>query len=47
MAALTRPAEVGTLLRGIDAYQGQPEVVAALKLAPLVFVRIGELRTAK
>jgi integrase len=47
MAALTKPAEVGTLLRAIDEYQGQPEVMAALKLAPLVFVRIGELRTAR
>jgi integrase len=47
MAALTQPAEVGTLLRAIDEYQGQPEVVAALKLAPRVFVRIGELRTAR
>jgi integrase len=47
MAAITDPVEVGRLLRAIDAYQGQPEVMAALKMAPLVFVRIGELRRAK
>jgi integrase len=47
MAALTRPAEVGALLRAIGDYRGQPEVMAALKLAPLVFTRIGELRTAR
>jgi integrase len=47
MAALTKPAEVGVLLHAIDEYPGQPEVVAALRLAPLVFVRIGELRAAR
>jgi integrase len=45
-AAITSPAEAGALLRGIDCYEGQPEVCAALKLAPLLFVRIGELRNA-
>lgn len=34
-------------MRAIDDYEGQPEVVAALKLAPLVFVRPGELRAAR
>ncbi|MCL1824375.1 MAG: integrase arm-type DNA-binding domain-containing protein [Betaproteobacteria bacterium] len=47
MASLTDTVEVGALLRGIDQYQGQPEVCAALKLAPLLFVRIGELRAAR
>ncbi|GHU03575.1 integrase [Betaproteobacteria bacterium] len=47
MAALTRPVEVAELLRRIDSYKGQPEVCAALKLLPLVFVRPGELRGAK
>jgi len=48
MAALTDPKAVGELLRNIDGYQGRmPEVQAALKLAPLLFVRIGELRAAK
>lgn len=47
MAALTTPAEVGGLLRAIDGYQGEPAVRAALQLAPLVFVRPGELRGAR
>jgi integrase len=47
MAAITSPLEVGKLLRDIDSYQSMPEVIGALRLAPLVFTRIGELRTAK
>jgi len=46
-AALTDPVEIGALLRAIDAYEGQPITAAALKLAPLVFVRPGELRGAR
>lgn len=46
-AALTNPTDVGGLLRAIDAYEGQPSVMYALKLAPLVFVRPGELRAAE
>ncbi len=46
-ASLTEPARVGELLRAIHAYQATPVVMAALKLAPLVFVRPGELRTAR
>jgi integrase len=46
-AALTKPADVGGLLRAIDSYQGQPAVMHALRLAPLVFVRPGELRAAE
>lgn len=46
-AALTDPAEVGALLRAIDSYQGQPGTMYALRLAPLVFVRPGELRAAE
>ena len=46
-AALTSPAKVGELLRAIHGYQGQPATEIALKLAPLVFVRPGELRTAE
>jgi integrase len=46
-AALTDPADVGALLRAIDGYQGQPSVMYALRLAPLVFVRPGELRAAE
>jgi integrase len=46
-AAITDPREVGQLLRAIDGYAGHPVVEAALKLAPLVFVRPGELRGAE
>jgi integrase len=46
-AALTEPQQVGDLLRAIDGYTGTPEVRAALKLAPLLFVRPGELRAAQ
>lgn len=46
-SAITEPKEVGAFLRILDAYQGTPTVRAALKLAPLVFVRPGELRAAE
>jgi integrase len=46
-AAVTEPKQAGELLRSIHAYSGHPYAVAALKLAPLVFVRPGELRTAE
>lgn len=46
-SAITRPARIGELLRAIDGYQGQPSVMYALRLAPLVFVRPGELRAAQ
>ena len=46
-AAITEPKRIGALLRAIDGYQGEPGVMAALKLAPLVFVRPGELRGAE
>jgi integrase len=46
-AAITEPAKVGELLRAIDGYRGQPTTEAAMKLAPLVFVRPGELRAAE
>ena len=45
-AAIVTPAELGKLLRAIDAYAGQPTTCAALQLAPLVFLRPGELRMA-
>ncbi|GGA00838.1 tyrosine-type recombinase/integrase [Dyella caseinilytica] len=45
-AAITDPAKIGQLLRDIDGFTGQPVTHAALKLAPLVFVRPGELRGA-
>lgn len=47
-AAITDPASIGPLLRAIDGYTGQGIVVsAALRLAPLLFVRPGELRQAE
>jgi integrase len=46
-AAITTPAEFGALLRAIDGYSGQPASRAALRLAPLTFVRPGELRMAR
>lgn len=46
-AAITEPSRVGELLRAIDGYVGQPVTHAALRLAPLVFVRPGELRAAE
>lgn len=44
MATITDPQEVGALLRAIDGYQGHFITRCALKLAPLVFVRPGDLR---
>jgi len=43
-AAVTDPAAVGELLRALHGYSGQPATAAALKLAPLLFVRPGNLR---
>jgi integrase len=45
-AAITEPEQVGPLLRMIDGYDGTLAVCCALRLAPLVFVRPGELRNA-
>ena len=47
LAAITDPVKVGGLLRAIDAYEGHFVVQCALRLAPLVFVRPGELRQAE
>jgi len=46
-AAITDPSKVGDVLRALDGYQGTPVVQAALRIAPLVFVRPGELRQAE
>lgn len=46
-AAVTEPKEVADLLRAIDGYQGGFVVKCALRLAPLFFVRPGELRQAE
>jgi integrase len=45
--AITDATKVGALLRAIDGYQSQSMTNWALKLAPHVFVRPGELRTAQ
>ena len=46
LAAITEPMRVSELLRMIDGYSGTLTVQSALKLAPLTFVRPGELRKA-
>jgi len=46
-SAVTDPKTIGALLRAIDGYDGHPVTLAALRLAPLVFVRPGELRHAE
>lgn len=46
-AAITEQDEVGPLLRAIDGYKGSHIVRCALRLAPLLFVRPGELRQAE
>ena len=43
-ASITDPKEIGVLLRAIDGYKGGLVVRAAFRLAPLVFLRPGELR---
>ena len=47
MATITDPKKIGELLRAIDGYEGTPVAQCALRLAPLVFVRPGELRHAE
>lgn len=44
---VTDPARIGELLRAIDGFTGTFPVACALKLAPLVFIRPGELRQAE
>ena len=46
-ASVTEPKKVAELLRVLDGYQGTLVVTSALRLAPLVFVRPGELRKAE
>jgi integrase len=47
LAAITDPKKVGELLRAIDGFSGSFIVKTAMQLAPLVFVRPGELRQAE
>lgn len=44
---ITNPARIGELLRAIHGYSGNPSTCIALRLAPLLFVRPGELRAAE
>ena len=44
---IIEPKAIGALLRSIDGYAGAPVTKAALRLAPLTFVRPGELRRAE
>ena len=46
-ASVTEPAKVAELLRALDGYQGSFIVFGAMRLAPLLFVRPGELRHAE
>jgi integrase len=46
-ASFTDPASLAGLLRAINAYDGSAVVRNALRLAPMVFVRPGELRAAE
>jgi integrase len=46
-AAIKEPKRIGEMLRMFDAYEGTAVVKAALSLAPLVFVRPGNLRHAE
>jgi integrase len=46
-AAITDPKEVAPLLRALDSYEGHFVVKCALRLAPMFFVRPGELRNAE
>jgi len=46
-AAVIEPRAIGKLLRAIEDYDGQPATGFALKIAPYVFVRPGELRGAR
>ncbi|CAE6864668.1 integrase arm-type DNA-binding domain-containing protein [Burkholderia sp. R-69980] len=45
--SITEPAEVGEMLRAFDAFSGTFPVLCALKLAPMLFARPGELRQAE
>ena len=46
-ASITEPTKVGGLMRALRGYEGTPVVRCALQLAPLLFVRPGELRGAR
>ena len=47
MSTITNPEKISELLRAIDGYTGHVITRCALRLAPLIFVRPGELRHAE
>ena len=47
LSTLIDPDEIAKLLRAIYSYKGSTVTVAALRMAPLTFVRPGELRKAR
>jgi integrase len=47
LPSITEPKAVGALMRAIDDYQGAFVTRCALRLAPLVFTRPGELRKSE
>ncbi len=46
-ASITDPKEIGALMRAIAGYSGNLVTKCAIRLAPLVFLRPGELRNAE
>jgi integrase len=46
-AATTEPRRLGEILRALDGHEGTLPVQCALRLAPMLFVRPGELRQAE
>lgn len=46
-ASITEPVRVGDMLRAFDGFSGTFAVLCALRLAPMLFVRPGELRQAQ
>jgi integrase len=46
-ASITEPKAIGELLRAVNGYKGSFVTQCALRLAPVVFVRPGELRRAE
>ncbi|SEB94694.1 tyrosine-type recombinase/integrase [Paraburkholderia caballeronis] len=46
-ASITEPEKVGAMLRAFDGFSGTFPVLCALKLAPMLFTRPGELRKAE
>lgn len=47
LGAITEPTEIGALLRNIENYKGSEVVRFLLQLSPLLFLRPGEIRSAK